>query len=223
MLLISYCFALSISSGQQIKISLPIDGAVFQQQNGIGTIKVEGTFNSRNYSGGVRSASGSLWRVDAKTGQRTSSDPAYTIFLSRNGSVFTGSVDVPAGWYDLQIRAVLSGSLGFRAIDSRVQRVGVGEVFIIAGQSNAQGLPNTTGDLNIAYPLPSYDGVRVQANNVNPQVFGTDLNSNSFSSIKLSYLTKTSSVATVPTDKGIAPTGASLWYWANLGENNRPI
>lgn len=44
--------------------------------------------------------------------------------------------NVPAGWYKLEIRSVRSGTV---LEATTVQRVGIGDVFMIAGQSNAQG------------------------------------------------------------------------------------
>ena len=48
---------------------------------------------------------------------------------------FAGSLSVPAGgWYRLEVRSL---SWGFTVAQAAVETVGVGEVFIVAGQSNA--------------------------------------------------------------------------------------
>jgi len=50
-------------------------------------------------------------------------------------TVSSGAIDAPAGgWYQMEIRAVKNGAAGAPAT---VDNVGVGEVFVIGGQSNA--------------------------------------------------------------------------------------
>src|SRR5690606_25019230 len=54
-----------------------------------------------------------------------------------SGGYFSGTVTCMGGWYELEVR----GKTGDAVIgSSKVNRVGVGEVFLIAGQSNAQGM-----------------------------------------------------------------------------------
>ena len=56
---------------------------------------------------------------------------------------FQGQLNnVPAGWYKLEIRGVRTGTV---LEAQNVNRVGIGDVFMIAGQSNAQGYINTGG------------------------------------------------------------------------------
>ena len=60
-----------------------------------------------------------------------------TIGTTADG-VFMGNISLQGGWYSLQVRALANGSqVGSWSID----RVGVGEVFAIAGQSNILGSP----------------------------------------------------------------------------------
>ncbi|GAB2524043.1 sialate O-acetylesterase [Spirosoma aerophilum] len=67
--------------------------------------------------------------------------------LLAGSSAFQGKVTVPAGWYKLDVRAK-AGEITLA--QTYVNRVGVGEVFIIAGQSNAFGgferVPNAVDD-----------------------------------------------------------------------------
>lgn len=51
-----------------------------------------------------------------------------------SGSSFAATVEVPSGWYRLELRATADGEL---QDTTHVEPVGVGEVFITAGQSNA--------------------------------------------------------------------------------------
>jgi hypothetical protein len=53
-----------------------------------------------------------------------------------NAGIFQGKIDVSGGWYRMKVRSFLNNKI----IDStELNRVGVGENFLIAGQSNAQG------------------------------------------------------------------------------------
>ena len=125
--------------------------------------------------------------------------------------------NIPAGWYYLSITAYpLAQNLP--TLRSSIGKVGIGEVFIISGQSNAQGLPNQPGDLNIAYPLPTYDAVRVQPNAVDPNLFIDFSKTRSVDAVRKEYLTPTVAAKDVATNQGIAPAGGSLWYWARVGE-----
>jgi len=55
--------------------------------------------------------------------------------LTREASRFTGLLDAPAGgWYRLEVRSVVAGETTGNAL---VERVAVGEVFVVAGQSNS--------------------------------------------------------------------------------------
>ncbi|MVM38429.1 hypothetical protein GO730_14010 [Spirosoma sp. HMF3257] len=66
----------------------------------------------------------------------------WTTFAATNGAVSGRITAVQGGWYDLEAEAFNGSiSLGIKRID----RVGVGEVLIASGQSNAQGGPYTTG------------------------------------------------------------------------------
>lgn len=62
---------------------------------------------------------------------------AWTTMPFLTGSkAFRGSVTVAAGWYRLDVRSRAGNTI---LAQTKVNRVGVGEVFIIAGQSNAYG------------------------------------------------------------------------------------
>jgi hypothetical protein len=56
--------------------------------------------------------------------------------LTRNGETFTGLLDAPAGgWHRLEVRSVVEGAVVVE--EAAVEKVGVGEVFVVAGQSNS--------------------------------------------------------------------------------------
>ncbi len=55
--------------------------------------------------------------------------------LTREGETFTGLLAAPAGgWHRIEVRSVIDGAVAGMAT---VEQVGVGEVFIVAGQSNS--------------------------------------------------------------------------------------
>ena len=55
--------------------------------------------------------------------------------LLRKGETFTGLLAAPAGgWHRVEVRSVVEGAVTGRAT---VERVGIGEVFVVAGQSNS--------------------------------------------------------------------------------------
>ena len=65
-----------------------------------------------------------------------------SLSISTTNSVFQGAPVISGGWYRLDVRA-LAGS--DTIVSAMIDRVGVGEVFIVAGQSNAYGMAGTAG------------------------------------------------------------------------------
>ena len=181
---------------------------------------MEGTLNSYYAKTSDYEFEAALVPLYLTTGLGDGSKPAIksTLVQSNGGYGFRIPMEnVPAGWYLLSLTAYpLARDLP--TLGSVVGKVGIGDVFIISGQSNAQGLPNQPGDLNVAYPLPTYDAVRVQPNAVDPNIFTAYTNANSVESVRKEYLQPTVSAKDVATNQGIAPAGGSLWYWARVGE-----
>lgn len=119
----------SFSVSAQLTITSPVTRMVFQRsQANQASILVTGT------------APATTTTIDARfvplaIGQ--GSVTAWTsLSLLSESRVFRGFVTVPAGWYRLDVRAIANGSVVAQA---SVNRVGVGEVFVVAGQSNAVG------------------------------------------------------------------------------------
>lgn len=111
----------------QIAISFPVNRAVFQRNgSNTGMIPIAGTFQSR------------VERIDARlTSINGGNSVDWTaIAVNPNFGTFIGNIFAQAGWYKLEVRA----SRGTEIIGiTTVDKVGIGEVFIISGQSNAQG------------------------------------------------------------------------------------
>lgn len=135
---ICLCLGLNFPALAQFNVTFPTSRAVIQRDNANqSTMYIGGTFEA------------CLDRVEARVlprvpGQGTATD--WTVIQSNPaGGQFYGSLVVQGGWYELQVRGVRDGAV---AGSGAVDRVGVGEVFLIAGQSNAtggDGLPNGPG------------------------------------------------------------------------------
>ncbi|MCY7352527.1 MAG: hypothetical protein LH606_18030 [Cytophagaceae bacterium] len=120
------------SASAQIQITLPTTRAVFQRDNNNCTsLTIAG-----NYTRLVD-------RVEARLVARQGGSTTgwTTIQVDPQGGVFRGSMPVSGGWYNLEVRGLYQDSQVGNV--ATLERVGVGEVFIVAGQSNAQGLEPT--------------------------------------------------------------------------------
>lgn len=119
---------LSTKSMAQIVLSHPMERMVFQRNNANqGTITIAGTYLSE------------VDRIEARVIARAEggTTTGWTVIQNNpaNG-YFSGTLPAQGGWYQLEVNAYKNNTY----VDGKViQRVGVGEVFAIAGQSNAQG------------------------------------------------------------------------------------
>ncbi|GAB3642081.1 sialate O-acetylesterase [Spirosoma arcticum] len=136
LLLISWpAFALA-----QLQISHPMPRLVVQRANdGNGRLYVSGRFT------------GTVDRVEAQLtpvspGQGTATD-WQTVQTNPANGLFLGFVTGAGGWYVLTVRTIVNNAETSRA---SVQPVGIGEVFITAGQSNSRGLGSGDNDLGTA-------------------------------------------------------------------------
>lgn len=98
------------------------------QRNGtnVGTVRVRGKLGDAAWK-----ADGMQYRLttDGKPGEWRKLDTAFRPHR------FEATVEVPAGgWYTLAVRAMVKGK---PVAEAKVERVGVGEVFVVAGQSNS--------------------------------------------------------------------------------------
>ncbi|TLV00469.1 sialate O-acetylesterase [Dyadobacter luticola] len=113
----------------------------------------------------------------------------------------TNSFKLKTGWYKL----TLTGYTDLGITDSvTVPRVGVGEVFLIAGNSNAMGLPGL-GSKDASDNVVSFNAVNktLNAENITVAPDGP-MPLPTFSPLKK--------------DHAIFPSGEVSWYWAELGD-----
>lgn len=113
----------------QITITSPVPRMVFQRNlTNEASVTVTGTAPA--------SATGVEARfVPLAVGQGSTTAWKSLPFLA-GSSAFSGTVTVSAGWYRLDVRAQANNTV---VAQTQVGRVGVGEVFVVAGQSNVFG------------------------------------------------------------------------------------
>lgn len=172
----------------QIQVSFPVSRAVFQRStNNDAKIHINGFY--------TRAVSRVEARVQARNGQGASSD-WVTIQSGPSGGNYAGALTVRGGWYDLEVRGMNGDQPAGTTV---VERVGVGEVFIVAGQSNAQGVYDDA---------PSASDDRVNSLNY------YDANESS-NDPPADVLNRFSHL-----DQGaqIAPRGRGTWCWGRLGD-----
>jgi hypothetical protein len=134
-LLICLLMMYGFSANAQISIDFPKERQVFQRDNSNNSfIHISGNFSVEYDS------------ITAKifprvVGQGTAS-PWQTVDYRDGKPYFYGKISGTGGWYTLGVKAYKNGI----QIDSvGLNRVGIGEVFVIAGQSNATGSTGTGG------------------------------------------------------------------------------
>ncbi len=111
------------------------------QRGGDGTGRL---YLSGRLTSAVERVEAQLTPVAAGQGQATDWQVVQT---NPTNNLFLGYVTGTGGWYVLTVRTIVGGNVTAQAT---VQPVGIGEVFITAGQSNARGLGVGDNDLGTA-------------------------------------------------------------------------
>ena len=117
----------------QVVISFPTERAVFQRNNANEADVYIGGYVTQPFQKiEVRLTP----RVPGE-GEQFPADGSWTTLDDQiSAGQFMGFVHLKGGWYQLEARGVSSG--GTSAVTT-LSRVGVGEVFVVAGQSNSTG------------------------------------------------------------------------------------
>lgn len=189
------CFGFEQNVYAQLNISFPFEGAVFQRStSNVATLNIAGSYT------------GSVDKIEARlTAVSGGNNIDWTaIHTNPSGGNYTGSLSgVTGGWYTLEVRSILFNNV---VHTSSISRVGVGEVFVIAGQSNGQGVDNknhkasTDGQNRVKYVnwvLPCPSSVCQNAEPPFPQI---------------------STLNSTATGITLAPNGTSPWAWGELGD-----
>ena len=172
----------------QIKITYPSERIIIQRNNSNeATIYLGGYFTQP------------IDRVEARlvpvlTGQGQITD--WTLIQNNpSNGVYFGNLKGQGGWYSLEVRGSLKNVIIGRDF---VSRVGVGEVFVIAGQSNAEGI-NGYGSV-----APADERVNTVLYNNRTQGSVSDPSN--------------ISIGPITAEGGIGPRGRSAWCWGALGD-----
>lgn len=187
--LLLFC-AISTTVFSQITITSPVPSAVYQRDiKGQRAVTISGTFTVP-----VDKIEARAVPVIAGQGIET---PWKDLAVAPVGGVFSGEITLYGGWYTVEVRGTKNGNVVGRSV---LQRLGVGEVFIIAGQSNAQGLKKYPGpsavDDRVIY-ISNYDN--------DSRDLLTDPPAPTFAKI-------TSDIKTM------SPRGQTAWCWGILGD-----
>ncbi|WP_367915779.1 sialate O-acetylesterase [Leadbetterella sp. DM7] len=179
----------------QLSIQFPVERSVFQRNNNnTGNVHIYGNVKQE------------CDRVEARliarsTGQGVSTSWT-TIDSEVAGKAFSGKIQSAGGWYRLEVRGIRGENVLF---SGTVERVGIGEVFVIAGQSNAQGdgsNPNAKGatDDRVNAFQPNYYNEYIDRYENLPDFFSniafTKINANT----------------------NIGPSGVTPWCYGELGD-----
>lgn len=131
-LLLSVLFASAQTTDPAIRITYPESRAVFQRENdNTSTIYLSGSC--------YQPVDSVQARVQAEVAGQGLNTDWVTIQRNPQGGVFQGPIRAKGGWYRLEVQAFARGAIVGNDV---VRKVGIGEVFIITGQSNAQGFQN---------------------------------------------------------------------------------
>lgn len=177
----------SFDASGQISIDFPSVRAIFQRdKNKNATIYISGKYTK------------SVDRIEAKLiAINGGADVGWaTIHSNPQGGLYNGGLTTSGGWYELQVR----GMKGDQQVSfNSVSPVGIGEVFLIAGQSNGQGFQNTS--------TFDYGAQRASDDRVNCIRYSN----NGSSDTNFPY----PSFSHLESDYQIAPRGQSAWSWGN--------
>jgi hypothetical protein len=189
------CISFTISA--QINITYPTSRAVFQRNNSnISPIYIAG-----NYTLFADKIEARALARPMIPSQGISTN--WTLIQSNpsNGYYF-GTLNVTGGWYDLEVRYWNGNAL---LGSTSIERIGIGEVFLIAGQSNATGDGGLKSQGNYG-PMSNDDRVSIVNYTVS---YPTNYGGVSLPRAEFSHLDSTFN---------ISPFGVSAWCWGALGD-----
>jgi hypothetical protein len=187
----------------QLSINYPYNRQVFQRNNNnVATFSVLGDCPTKTTLIKYK-------LTPVQSGQGTAID--WTdLDTNPLGGFFQGQIVASGGWYSLHVKSYSNGVL----IDSTtLSRVGIGENFIIAGQSNAQGTEKYLGD------VAALDD-RVNAASFSNRIGSVDPGKDDFTYIGYGSFDFPENVyKQLSSNAIIGPTGGTNYYWANLGDS----
>lgn len=182
----------------QIKIRYPENRFIFQRNNNNqAEVPVVLQFEKPVQKIEIRAIARSM-----HSPQGTTTDWSRVQISSQSNICYT-KITLQGGWYDLIVRAY--DGLNLIGMDT-LKRIGVGEVFIVAGQSNATG-DNELRNQNIFGPSATDDRVET-INYFNGET-------TTYGSTKYPYPI----ISQIDSTYRLAPFGNSAWCWGVLGDS----
>ncbi len=182
----------------QLQLTAPVARLVVQRgSDGNGKLLVSGLLN------GVAADQIEAQLTPVSAGQGVATG-WQTLQRDPQKNLFYGVVTGSGGWYVLTVRATLNGAL---MNQTTLQPVGIGEVFITAGQSNSRGLGIGDNDLGaISDRVSTIDTINHYYPPGNSPLFS--------SGDPMSYPSYKALSAT----RRVFPMGESSWGWGELGD-----
>ena len=194
---ITFLCLISTIISAQINITYPTSRAIFQRNNSNQSpIYIAGNYTTFADKVEARAIARPMTPTQGITTNWT------VIQLNPSNGYYYGTLNVSGGWYDLEVRHWIGTTLLGTA---SLQRIGVGEVFLIAGQSNATGDSDLKNQGNFG-PRANDDRVSVVNYTVN---FPTNYGGIVLPRAEFSRLDSTFN---------ISPFGVSAWCWGALGD-----
>lgn len=170
----------------QFNITFPTERAIFQRDN----LNQGNIFIAGNYQIPVSVVQARLTSIQGGT-----STDWTPVVMNPSGGNFSTQLPGRAGWYTLDIRALHNGIV---VAETRISRVGIGEVIVISGQSNARGILGDT-----FHPQSTDDRVNCITN-----FFANDISTPPFPTFGRLQDGNTL----------YAPEGYGSWMWGALGD-----
>lgn len=186
-----YIFFINSQLKAEFLINFPVERSVFQRVNNMANIPLIGKvplnilFLEYNLENQVTNQSTGWLKIKTRF---QSEDFNFKI------------LNVATGWYTLKLKVTDNN---FSENEITIQNVGVGEVFIIAGQSNAQGGRPPDGGFYTSIFFGAQD-IRVNCIDRYYNAEETDY--------AIPVITK------INNETNIAPAGRASWCWAKLGD-----
>lgn len=183
----------------QMSISLPLSRGVYQiPSTGNASVVLAGQYlgsSLPNYR-----IEYIVYRLNVSDGSYNSTYQGYTTIVTNPSyGLYRTTMNLPIGWYSVDVRVynISTGSAGV----SNTVKFGVGDVYVIAGQSNAQGVLDGSNSWSVP-SLSTYDGV-------------VSHNYNGSCNAGLPPYPVMTSLTGL---NRIAPSGNNSWNWAYLGQ-----
>jgi NPCBM/NEW2 domain/Carbohydrate esterase, sialic acid-specific acetylesterase len=207
------CLNVSTTIAQTERFTFPVQGSVFQKVNNQHELYFGGqALETKQLYYRIRKMNGTTWSNSTIIANDV---PISLYALGNTGrkGFYKKHGNLPEGWYNLQLYR--KGLLGIKHICNNTD-FGVGDIYFIAGQSNAQGYLGGNEDDN---PSPSWSftqntKVRIYKEN------GTATTNNISKGLPYKYQFDAfeNGQQDLTPSYGVYPNGVASWCWSSLGK-----